>query len=277
MKDKTPSMFSFGLAAFSFLAYALTLHPVSGGPGALFYMLTFWALPTIFVVSLAAGFIFLFPVNSTLFTTLKVAGLSAVLGLLPALRAVPVLLSPPHATTRIGKPIRVVPKEGRNYLDYNFESEGPTLRSGRLRIPNIATDEGCGCMYFLPSRRFKEDLGGKLSDIGLMKKGGGDVDLAIKVTTKSMPKGCAFDLLVYQGGKVESNLTVDEIPSAYLAEEEDGFTGAEHFRERFFSTTLRIFADTNLFMFVFKRVWVDPLDRAVDGFLAKAFAHSGIN
>ena len=149
MTQRSVAVWFLAGAAITAIIFFAALHPASGTVGGLLYLATSWALPSVFVFTLALGLAWLVP--APIAARISVAlGLSFVLALNTSL---PVLSDLMHYGQNVSSEHRRAvtwnAERRSDAIDMKRRPWGPVFTRPFGARVRVGSDEGCGCMYFL--------------------------------------------------------------------------------------------------------------------------------
>ena len=256
LKQNSLALGSLAVAAACAIVFLSSLHPATGVPGGMIYLLTSWALPNIFVASLALGLAWLIPTATALRIVFALA-LSFVLGLntsLPVLHDV--LRYQQSVSSEVKRTVAWSTERRNDSISLKRRLWGPLLVAPFGPGVRIGSDEGCVCMYFLNAQPLYSDRVITVLSAALGKRVGvtdyaaaldptqEQKDVHIDLTLSRLDDGWQAMIDLYDRGEKIATFTQTGIPGRALAARLG--VGRDRMTASFFSNALDIFLHSNL-------------------------------
>lgn len=132
----------------SLIIFLFTLHPVSGWPGGLIYLLVGWALPSFFLTTLCVGVASLFSKKRIVQFIIFLCAL-IFLGINTDLPSIVEFISYKEITKMEIRSVAQLSKQKYSYIDVKYESWPRIYTKPFGSRVQVGGDEGCGCFYFV--------------------------------------------------------------------------------------------------------------------------------
>jgi hypothetical protein len=255
------------------LAWFASLHPLSGALGGLYFLLVGWAMPSMPVALLAIGLSRLVP--APLPARMVLAAIQSILfGLNTALPKLPRALGyNPDLSQAVTRTASIAASKYKS-LGLPREDWPPMITKPLQARLRVGSDEGCGCMYFLPADdiRYVDRLlttmrevtgSGSITTYETLPQ---SINEDLHVSVKFLPNGGRADavLTVVDRGQTIATFTQRGLPDEQLP----SGVGREKLAENFWENAMEIFLRDNLWTAAAQRMARDyfPQDELRDFF-----------